>query len=331
MSNNSKLVKFTNNYIAMLDDIEYKISFLKELSNKAYIEIALLLPTLNTNLKQMIKKIEETTQILEKSGLGASELKKVNVILENLRQIPQINLDIMTSLQVQDTFRQCIEHIIASIEITHELINTTDTSTLNIEAFKIINYLKTMPELIVAQLENIYTKMNNSIYDLSKKFQQVSKILRPPLELEALLREETEKNTIEMLKEEFIAIKNKSANKTKQMQEKVSLAVEKIEKLEHEVHENTDMLDVSSASTKILEQPLAEILLLNNSFLKNSNIAEKLLDELYKDDPEKIDCTDILEKTVKLFSTKSEIDIAKKVLKGIEIEKSGDEGDLTLF
>ena len=59
MSNDSRLVKFTNNYVAILDDIEYKISFLKELSNKAYIEIALLLPTLNTNLKQMIKKIED--------------------------------------------------------------------------------------------------------------------------------------------------------------------------------------------------------------------------------------------------------------------------------
>jgi hypothetical protein len=329
MEKKKDIAIFFGDYINILNNVDYKIGFLKDLLDKAYLEMTQMLPKISANLKAMVKEIEETVNTLKESGLTEDELGKLNNILEEIKQIPPIILEIMTSLQVQDAVVQCIEHITESVKITHGLISATNTEAFDAKSFCIIKYLKIMPELIVAQLECLYNKMDDSLCYLPKRFQEIFEILRPPITLEELLEGGVEKNKMEILKEELLRIEDNSKNE--ELKEKLKLAIKKVEGLENNIPRDTNMLDISAAAPRNLQQPLTEIIFLNDNLLKTSRTADDLLHGLYDDDPEKLDCNYLLEKIVVLFSTKDEIEAARTVLKDISIEETGKEGDLELF
>jgi len=322
---------FLNEYVDTLSNLDYKIVFFNDLSDKAYIEMAQLLPNLNLNLKKMVSGVEEIAIILKKYGLSEDELSQVNHTLIGLKNIPKIILEIMTSLQVQDAVKQCISHITSTIQITNNLISKTSVDVIDNETYSTIKYLKIMPELIIAQLDNIYNKMNDNLCFLPDKFQALFEILRPTITLEKLLANEKEKNNMEILKEELNRIKSNLSDGSNELKEKLTLAIEKVTELEKELPKNTKMLDLSAAAPRSLQQPLTEILFLNENLRKASLTAESILDRVYNDDPEKIDCRDKILKIAELFSTRSEIEVARTVLKGITLEETGKEGELELF
>ncbi|MFC1855102.1 hypothetical protein ACFL2A_00985 [Thermodesulfobacteriota bacterium] len=325
----TSIAGFFDDYVEVLDNLDYKVAFFKNLSDKAYIEIARLLPEINTNLKGIVSILEEDIFLLNESGIEQKELEEVNRIIDELKSIRIIILSIMTSLQIQDTVNQCIAHIISSVSFARELMSDTDSSCLDEEYFKTIKFLKVLPELIVAQLQNVYKKMDDSLCFLPRRFQAIHKILKPPISLENLLEGAHEKSSLELLKEELVRVREK--NDSVKAEEALLSTLTRVEGLEREIPENAHLLDQSSAAPRSLQQPLTEILFMNESLMQASECAENLIRDHYDGSFESLDCAKLFETVVNLFSTKDELEIARTIIKEVEIEECGAEGELELF
>lgn len=331
MENINELVAFLNSYENALFTSEEKIAYFMALTDTAYFEIADKLPQINRNIKMIARGINESIASLKDEKAFADEYQGIRLILDDIKTIPKVILDIMTSLQMQDNIRQCIEHIISSLVMTGKLLRDTDFKNLCNEAVSVLKFLTIMPELINTQLDNVYNSLNGSIYDLSKKFQLISTIFCPPLELEEMVNGSVEMNKIEMLKDALLRMKLSNPQFSKELNRILDSVIEKIEKFAGVVLENSKLLDESSAATMILDQPLAELLLLKDIFHKIGLTASNIFNEVSYENIDDVDCRDKLQNIAELFSTKGEIEAARALLKDIYIEATSDEGDLTLF
>jgi len=326
----NKLEQFFDNYSQIINDVDYKLTFFKNLSDKAYLEMTRLLPKVNVSLKAIGRKIDETVSPLKIGSIPEKSVKEVLVLADEFRVIPGVILGIMTSLQVQDAVEQCIEHIIKTLNFTEELIDSTKAKEPDDETYRVIKYLKMMPELLSAQLDHIYTRMDDSLCFLPKQFHNIFEILRPTISMEDLLEGKAEMNKMEIIIERLAELKN-ATESTDEIDVLIDTATDEIRELEKEIPEVTNMLDLSSAAPRTLQQPLTEILLLTSKIDAASIAADSLLLKMYEGEVDDINCNELLTKVVAHFSTKGEIDIARELFGDLEIEESGEEGELELF
>ena len=333
MGKDINLEEFLSNYTSVLDEIDYKAAFFKELAEKAYVDMAHLLPKINTNYKELTKKLVDALAALYESALDPDDLKNIDLIIDDFKGVPQIILEIMTSLQVQDTVEQCIQHVIDSIKLTHETISGVKGGTADTETLEVIKYLKIIPELFVAQLENIYNKMDENLCFLPRKFEALFKVIRPIITMEELLEGKQERDRIEVIIDELLIVKESDDGKPVELRAKIDKVIDGLSSasIAGALPELSNMIDLSAAAPRNLQQPLTEILIVNDRLVKASDAAKGLLTELYDGDPDNIDCNDRLKSVVNLFSTISEIEIARSVIKDFDIEESGDEGSFELF
>jgi hypothetical protein len=290
-----------------------------------------ILPKVNAQLKELINEVKGVVSDLKESGLDLSESKSIGPTIDEIMAIPDVIMEIMTSLQAQDAVLQCISHIEESIKITREFVEETNVGTDGADRFKLLKFLKIMPALLKAQLENIYARMNDNLCYIPVKFKGIFSTLRPPITFEELLEGKTEQTVMMDLHAELIKITSEVDEVSDEVKAEIKRSVEIILDLDEKVPEITNDIDVATSVPRKLEQPLAELLFLNHSLEVASQSAEKLLAEQYDGNPDDLDCKDKLREIAGLFSTKGEIEIARSIITDIDIEESGEEGGLVLF
>ena len=62
MEKKKDIANFFGDYINILNNVDYKIGFFKDLLDKAYLEMTQMLPKISANLKAMVKEIKSGTK-----------------------------------------------------------------------------------------------------------------------------------------------------------------------------------------------------------------------------------------------------------------------------
>ncbi len=333
MNSENDLTIFFSSYIETLNLTKDKAKFFMNISDHAFVEITRLLPEINSGLKSLISDVSAVFSGLTESGWQNDDLAAANDVVAEIKNIPTKILEVMTSLQVQDQVQQCLEHTVSAIEITSNEIGLAGTDVEDDDMLSTLLFLSHIPVLLVSQLDNVHKKMNSAVTDLAKEFHGIYEILMPPLTMEALLAEEEEKSIVQILimklEEVSAAIGEKSLEQSASLEQAIKMLT--AISMSDTLTTNANMLDQSAAATKTLEQPLAEILFLNSKLEKLEKEVVKIIDTSFNGDLSDIDCNSRLEKIINLFSTKDEIEVARSLFGWLDIEETGEEGDLTLF
>ncbi len=328
MEDYSDIHEYFEDYKKTLCSIRDATSYFEELTDDAYVEVAVLLPKIHSGLDNTVHKLHEAVGVLKDRGLNNGALSEVNERLAKLTLIPAKILEIMQSLQVQDAVKQSIHHILSSIELTCDYINNEDTLKVDDDLLKLIKYFYILPRLIIPQLERVYNTVERSLIDLQGRFQKIFQVLLPSLTMEQLLNGESERNIVQIIKDDISKLKREVTLKEtlSALQDTISL----LDATESSIPDNTRLIDIAAASTQILDQPLAEVLLLKDKLLKSSMRAKELLGEIFSGDISDLDCNDRLRVVTAIFTSKSEIEAIMPVFEDLGINISIESDELLL-
>ncbi len=319
MGNHDDISTFLSKYSSMLKNIFEKTSYFKKAYDTAYAESAQQIPTIKSELLAIINNVKDNISTLGQAELPSDDLSRVKNILSDIENVLPVINDMLNDLQSKKTVDKCISHIERTIFIANEHIADIDSENRSHQTIETVKFLAIMPRLLFAQIDGVYDEMNSYIHTQLDRTTKLSGILTLPLTLESLLAGDTQKSRLTEIIEILSDVEKVSSADSTELKELLKNTISEFELLEPTVFDVLHLLDVSAASTKTLEQPLAEKLFLDNNLSKASIFATKLLKDLSANNTRTIDCDDKVQDILNLLSTDEEKKKAQEILDNIDL------------
>ncbi len=289
MANNA-IKEFLAEYSKKLSTLRDSTLYFQKISTMTYHEVGDLIAELSASLHQIVEGAAETKKIIQEINVLAGEFDNINRIFNEFRVLPCVINDISNSLSVHEVIDQKLQKILAAINETRDYLETAMDDDTDAEASNDVKCLQSIPNLMVKQFHNIYELMNCFVDELPEIFSSMSRLLSPPLTMEAILSSTPERNKLEIASEDVINIMKKHKSDSDVLVKKLAMVKEKIDDMEPGIPATNAILDSSIASTKKLDQPFAELLFIEANLKQLSQKAGEILETECDSDSETLPC-----------------------------------------
>lgn len=291
---------FFDEYCNELKKIEAKVILFNNALSTAFKEVTLLLPEAQTSLLSLTDGLRKINHKIRNLNIHTFESRKILTIQNEFQAITFAFSDISNYLTIYNDISGLTRNIIRIFKIAYDIVADINDDFTEKDLFKTINCLKIAQERIVMGFKNIAREIDCFVHELPKIFNSMSKMLIPPLTMEAMLAGKSERSKISIIKDN---INNMISDEAldKSVRNALSPLPDSLEPLEELSRKTTELLSLSKVSVRKMDQPYTDILFINNTLLQLAFSLETLMNDLYDGDAAEINCDDFLQILEKLI------------------------------